>query len=235
VTTIEDVKPAGNFTSPLAQLAAERRWDRIGYLEFEKFPFDLSKALRSVAIQIVPIDPSVVCKFADDTAELAMRRKTSALARQALAEEMPVSVGRPDHRLVGRLERRLRHQGVEDLIVLVTNGDAPPAPAMGALLKEHFSVSLAVEYRGHWTRLSRPNGADVLQSCKGLFDAALAKPTLGGAMFENLSGSYPYESMDVADLKPGCFVGMTIESEQAGRRFFYGDTCVCEPSGLSTL
>ena len=30
VTTIEDVKPAGNFASPLAQLVAERQWERIG-------------------------------------------------------------------------------------------------------------------------------------------------------------------------------------------------------------
>jgi hypothetical protein len=148
---------------------------------------------------------------------------------------MPVSVGKPDHRLVGRLERRLRREGVEDLITLVTNGDGFPAPPMGAVLKENFSVSLAVEYRGHWVRLSRPNGAAVLPLCNGLFDAVLAQPRAGPAMFENLSGSYPWEWTDVADCKPGSLVGVTIDFEQGGRRFFYGDTCICSPAGLSTL
>ena len=164
-----------------------------------------------------------------------MRRKTAALARQALAEEMPVSVGKPDHRLVGRLERRLRREGVEDLIALVTNGDGFPAPPMGAVLKENFSVSLAVEYRGHWVRLSRPNGARVLLLCKGLFDAVRERPQTGPAMFEDLSGSYPYECMDAADLRLGSFVGVNIQFEHARQRLFYGDTCVCEPWGLSTL
>lgn len=235
VTTIEDVKPAGNFASPLAQLVAERHWERIGCLELEKFPFDVNKALRSASIEMVPLDLSRVYSAGDDNVELEMRRKTAVLARQALAEEMPVSVGKPDHRLVGRLERRLRREGFEDLITLVTNGDGFPAPPMGAVLKENFSVSLAVEYRGHWVRLSRPNGARVLLLCKGLFDAVREKPRAGSAMFENLSGSYPYECIDAADLRLGSFIGVNVEFKRAGQRFFYGDTCVCEPWGLSTL
>src|SRR5215813_8455238 len=38
VTTIEDVRPAGNFSRTLSQLATERGWRRIGFLDFEQFP-----------------------------------------------------------------------------------------------------------------------------------------------------------------------------------------------------
>jgi len=235
VTTIEDVKPAGNFARPLAQLAAERHWSRIGCLEFEKFPYDLRKALRSESIDMVPMELDRVYSAGNDSVELLMRRKAATLARQVLAEEMPTGVGRPDHRLVGRLERRLRREGVEDLITLVTNGDAAPAPPMGALLRESFSVSLAVEYRGHWVRLARPNLEEALLRCKSLFDATLTRPQAGPALFEDLSGSYPYECMDVAALKPGSLVAVNIDFEHARRRFFYADTCICGESGLSTL
>jgi hypothetical protein len=236
VTTIEDVKPAGNFARPLAQLAAERDWHRLGCLEFDQFPNDLNKALMAESIEMVPIDLARVYPAGSDNAELAMRRKVVALARHALAEEMPAGVGKPDHRFVGRLERRLRRQGVEDLITLVTNGDAPPAPPLGAILKKHYSVSLAVEYRGHWVRVSRPCGSEeALLQCSNLFDAVLASPQGASALFENLSGSYPYERMDATDLRPGSLVAIHVEFEHEGRRLFYGDSCTCDHSGLHTL
>jgi hypothetical protein len=185
---------------------------------------------------MVSVDLDRVCPTGADNTELAMRRKTVALTRQALADEMPAGVGRPDHRFVGRLERRLRRQGIEDLITLVTNGDATPAPPLGAILKPHYSVSLAVEYRGHWVRVSRPHASEeTLVACKDLFDAALGRPNVASAMCENLSGSYPYECIDSTDLRPGALVGIHVELEQGGRRFFYGDTCIYDQSGLHTL
>jgi len=45
--------------------------------------------------------------------------------------------------------------GAEDLIVLVSNGGSVPAPPTGATLDEHFTVSVAMEYRGHWVRLAK--------------------------------------------------------------------------------
>ncbi|HET9132588.1 MAG TPA: hypothetical protein VFO86_16665, partial [Terriglobia bacterium] len=38
VTTIEDVRPAGNFAKPLLDIAAERGWSSIGILDFPQFP-----------------------------------------------------------------------------------------------------------------------------------------------------------------------------------------------------
>ena len=236
VTTIDDVKPAGNFARPLAQLVAERGWDRLGCLELEKFPQDLHKALTAESIDLVSIDLSRIYPPGNDDAELAMRRKAVVIAYHALEEEMPNSVGRPDHRLVGRLERRLRRDGVEDVIVLVNNGDAVPAQPIGAILKEHFSLSLAVEYRGHWVRLSRFNGPQQAQAHgKSLFDEALAGSPAATPLYENLSGSYPYECMSAADLKPGNIVAIHIHFEHAGRRLFYGDTCIYDPPGFRTI
>jgi len=34
---------------------------------------------------------------------------------------------------VGRLEKRLRMSGAEDLVILLTNGDGPPAPKFGPI------------------------------------------------------------------------------------------------------
>ncbi len=39
VTTIEDVRPAGDFAKPVFQLAAERNWTRVGALDLDQLPF----------------------------------------------------------------------------------------------------------------------------------------------------------------------------------------------------
>jgi hypothetical protein len=236
VTTIEDVRPAGNFARPLAQLASERRWDRIGCLDFAQFPQDLYQALRAESIVWVPVDSARVYSAGTDDTESAMRRKAYSVAKQILAEELPRFVGEPDHHLVGQLERRFRRAGVEDLIVLLTNGHASPTPPTGAALRENFSVSLAVEYRGHWIRLSRPcASADILEDCKKAFDAALTDRPGDSAVLENLSGSYPYECVAAAALKPLSIVAIHTEYNHAGKRLFYGDTCICDPSGFKPL
>jgi hypothetical protein len=235
VTTIEDVRPAGNFVRPLLQLAAERNWSRIGCLDFEQFPYDLYQSLQAESLTAVSVESARVYSAAGDPAELAMRRKAAVLARQILTEEMPKGIGKPDHYLVGQLERRFRRSGVEDLIVLLTNGDAPPSPPVGTALGEHFSVSLAVEYRGHWVRVSRPSGSDeVLRRCKSVFDEVLEKPTTRAA-FENLGSSYPYECIDAAGVTPHSIVAVHVDYEHNGKRLFYGDTCVYDASGFKTL
>jgi hypothetical protein len=163
VSIIEDIRPAGNFAMPLFQLASERNWTRIGILDDRQLPSDIFKAIHSGTLEVVNVDSATVFSPGDDETELAMRRKAAAMAKEILAEELPKGVGIVDHRFAGALEKRFRMAGVEDLITLLTNGRRPPAPPMGTELEENYSVSLAVEYRGHWIRLSRPQAsAEVL-------------------------------------------------------------------------
>jgi hypothetical protein len=235
-TTIEDVRPAGNFVRPLLQLASEQNWNRIGCLDFEQFPYDLYQALRAESLTAISVDSARVYCTADDLAELTMRRKAAVLARQILAEEIPKGMGKPDYYVAGQLERQFRRSGVEDLIVLLTNGDAPPSPPVGATLGEYFSVSLALEYRGHWVRVSRPSGSDeVLRRCKSVFDEVLLEMPTGRAAFENLGGSYPFECIAAAGVTPHSIVAVHVDYEHNGKRLFYGDTCVYGPSGFKTL
>ncbi len=212
VTTIEDVRPAANFAKPLFEIAAERDWTSIGVLDFDQIPYDLHKAVRSGSLDAVNVESSAVFVPADDETELAMRRKAAAMANEILNEEMPSGVGSVDHHFVGRLERRFRRAGAEDLITLLTNGHTVPAPPNGQKLEENYSVSLAVEYRGHWVRMSRPQAsAPVLAECKTQFESATG-------LFERLDGSYPYECGQ------GGIVANHIEYEVSGKRLFYGDT-----------
>jgi len=248
VTIIEDVRPAGNFAGPLFQLTSERGWNRVGILDAKQLPYDLYQAIHSGALEVADISSDAIYLPAEDEAELAMRRKALGLARKILEEEIPKSAGDVDHLLVGRLERQLRRAGAEDLVIVLSNGDAPPAPAKGARVGENYSVSLSVEYRGHWVRLSRPHvSAEVLQDCMRRFVSTLEKargrrPRLQsdetntvGASLENLSGSYPYESISRSDLRPGCIFAMHLEVNNGGKRLFYGDTCYYGASGPEVL
>jgi hypothetical protein len=178
VTTIEDVRPAGNFVKPLFELAAERSWNSLGVLDLQQLPYDIYKNLQNGSMALVGVDSDAVYSPAEDETELAMRRQAIALAKQILEHEMPNAVGLIDHHFVGRLERQFRRAGAEDLIVLVTNGKTVPAPPTGTPLEENFSVSIALEYRGHWVRLSRAHGVEIVTTPK---------------VQERLDGSYPYE------------------------------------------
>jgi len=153
VTTIEDVRPAGNFAKPLFEIAAERKWTRIGSLDFPQFPYDIYKALQAGTIEVVNVESPEVFVPEEDPTELAMRKKAAEMVRKVLDEEMPAAAGKIDHHFVGQLERRFRMAGAEDLIVLVKNETTVPAPPKGAVLKSGFSVSIALEYRGHWVRV----------------------------------------------------------------------------------
>jgi hypothetical protein len=205
VTTIEDVRPAGNFAKPLLELAAERQWQRIGGLDFEQFPYDIYKALHGGSLAVVNVESAAVFSPVDDETELAIRRKAATLAKQILDEEMPNGVGLVDHHFVGNLERRFRRAGAEDLVVLITDGRTVPAPPSGATLGENFSVSIAMEYRGHWVRISRAHG----------LTPAAVQPI---RVVERLDGSYPYE------IGNGKITSEHVEYNVNGKRLFYGDT-----------
>jgi len=225
VTTIEDVRPAGNFARTLSQLAAERGWSQLGFLDFGRFPWDLHKALLAEPFKAVSIS-STDAVFCDDT-ELALRRKAVQMARSILQEEISAGCSLLDHELVGLLERQFRRAGAEDLIVLLSNGSALPSPPTAQKLNEHFSVSVALEYRGHWVRVTRPHGFE----CE---EKWLLEPD-SDALFENLGGSYPYEVMDRSAVGIGSIFSVHTEKRAGDKRVFYGDTCWYGPSGRQLL
>jgi hypothetical protein len=209
VTTIEDVRPAGNFAKPLFEIAAERKWPRIGGLDVDQFPYDIHKALQAGPFLLASVESAAVFSPADDDTELAMRRKAVTLGKDVLKEEVPNAVGLVDHQFVGILERRFRRAGAEDLIVLTTNGHSVPAPPCGAVLEEHFSVSVALEYRGHWVRITRAHGS-----------AQLRDITANASTSEKLDTSYPYE------IGGGKIHALCFEYSHKGKRLFHGDTIV---------
>src|SRR3989442_657368 len=75
VTTIEDVRPGGNFAKPLFEIAAERNWTRIGVLDLDQLPYDIHKAIRGGSLDVVNVESAAVFLPAEDEAELRMRRK----------------------------------------------------------------------------------------------------------------------------------------------------------------
>jgi hypothetical protein len=208
VTTIEDVRPAGNFAKPLSEMAVERKWRKLGALDFPQFPYDLHKALSGGGVEVVNVESAAVFNPAKDETELAMRRKALEMAREILDAEMPGAVGMVDHHVVGRLERKFRRSGAEDLVVLLTNGDSVPAPAKGAVLEASYSISIAMEYRGHWIRVTRAHGITT-PALRATF------PVSGG---EFLGGSYPFEWGE------GTIELVQREERVNGKRLFYGET-----------
>jgi hypothetical protein len=204
VTIIEDVRPAGNFSKPLFDIAAERKWTRIGFLDLEQFPYDLHKTLHGGSLRLVNVDSDAVFSPAEDETEVEMRLMAARLASDILEEEIRHGVGLVDHHFVGRLERRFRRAGAEDLLILLTNGHTVPAPPSGIRLEENFSVSIALEYRGHWVRLSRAHGMVV---------------TTAPSLLESLDGSYPFECGTGNIMAEHC-----EETLQNGKRVFYGNT-----------
>ncbi len=205
-TTVEDIRPAGNFAKPLFDIAAERNWTRVGVLDVERLPHDIYTAIRTGQLGLVDVEPETVLSPAEDETEIAVRQKAGGIAAQILEEEIVNGVGLTDYVFVGNLERRLRRSGAEDLIVLVTNGQTVPRPPTGTTLEENFSVSVAIEYRGHWVRLSRYHG-----------DAKPKAPATACSS-ERLDGSYPYES------GPGTIQADHTEFNHYGKRLFHGDT-----------
>src|SRR3954469_17534560 len=78
VTTIEDVRPAGNFARPLFDLASERGWKKIAFVDFSQFPLNLNRSIQSGPLEIVNIEDGL--HFVDET-EFSMRRTALRMGR----------------------------------------------------------------------------------------------------------------------------------------------------------
>jgi len=207
VTILEDIRPNMN----LAKMCDENGWTKVGVLDLPQFPFDLSVP-NGVDIPWSAIHPE------PDEAELSMYRRAATMAREILAEEAPSGL---DHEFVGRLERRYRRAGAEDLVILVTNGDTPPLPPKGLMLGATSSISVAMEYRGHWVKIAKPVLGFVSNSAR--------------SKIELLSGPYPYEPCQRPDLKPGSVFSSVLEATVNGKRLFVGDTYRQGPNGPELL
>jgi hypothetical protein len=187
VTIFEEIRPASKLMATLDQLCAERGWSKLGVLDLPKLPMEIYAGLSGREIVGVPsvgiTDP--------DEAEFGMRRKAVQLAR-----------GFPLTNAVGELERDLRRAGAEDLVIRVKRRDDGV-----------YSVALALEYCGHWVKVTRAHGpADEVAALENGFRNALAS---GGGYRENLAGPQPYE--------PGTGSIFALQVEHQG--LYYGDTC----------
>ena len=183
VTILEEIRPSTNLAQQLAQLRTEKDWTKIGVLDLPQIPYDL------LVPDAVDISWSAIHPEPDD-AELAMYRRAAKMAREILAEELPDFS-------VGSLELKLRRAGAEDVVILVNDG----------------SISLAMEYRGHWAKITRP------------IETIPSRSTLSKT--ELLSGPYPWECCQRADLTPGAIFAVTDGST--------GDTWRLGPEGPELL
>jgi Xaa-Pro aminopeptidase len=189
VTILEEIIASPNLAAKLLEICAQRGWRRLGFLDPEGLPYDLHRAI-TAAIQIEAVPHE------GDDYERAMHRRARQMALDGLVPEIgPWFRPMLDYELVGNLERRLRRAGAEDLVVLVTNGDTAPAPAKGQTLRDGFSVSIALEYRGHWAKIAR----------------------------HNRTGSWPH-SETLLETISGPVVARFSEIPDNGRRLFHGDT-----------
>jgi hypothetical protein len=225
VTILEDIRPGASLSKALVQLCSERNWARVGALDFLQFPHDLHAQLFGCAIDV----PSSELAQRPDAWELTMYRTAAGMARSILEEAMPGGLGLTDFQFTGDLERRFRLAGAEDLVILLTNGHTAPLPAKGVRLETGFSVAVAIEYRGHWVKLSRSTGSATHRFEEALGIAGIA------ARVENLSGLYPYEACELSVMQKGSLFAMHVESRENGRRSFYGDTCLKAANGAELL
>lgn len=216
VTILPEILPSPNLPRRLLELCAERAWTTLALLDFDQFPYDLYDPVNS-GIKCEGVAAASI-RRAPDPWEIAMHARAAGLAREGLQGAMHEAVGLRDRELTGRLELRLRQEGAEDLIVLLSNGDRPPAPARDDILREGFSAIVALEYRGHWAKVGFPHGE--------------AAPH-GRTWIENLSGPLPY-AVDVAPAD-GSVVAQLSEGETGGRREFFCETFVKTAQGLEAL
>ena len=238
VTILDEIRPSGNLTQKLLEMCTEKGWKRIGVLDLSRLSEDLYLPIQAAEIEAVDMPSSTVWPSADNW-ELSMHRRAVQLARGVLTQEFPEAAGRTEHEFAGRLERKFRRAGAEDLVLLFTDGETVPHSPTGAKITETSSVSVAVEYRGHWIKLSRPHPCSgVAAPLENLFHASVQ--TLGMDLntpvyVENLSGPYPYESCERSAIEPGALFALHIESRSGQHRWFYGDTGWRAPAGAELL
>jgi hypothetical protein len=217
VTLHETIVPSPNLVAQLGKLCTERGWTRIGVLDHAGLPYDLHEQLAAEKLEVVDVPREGVRPTASES-ELGMHRRSAKLARAALEAELANgAVGLTDRQVTGRLERALRRAGAEDLFVLISNGRTPPVPADGQVFGRQSSVTVTLEYNGHWARVSR-NAAGLTSPLP---------PTQGETVhLQTLSRAGGWEGIEQTEVAPGTVVSLQVEIGRNGSRLYYGDTCV---------
>ncbi len=145
VTILEEIKPSPKLIARVQEMAGEKGWTRVGVLDAEGLPFDLFTELHASGLEIADV-PLADVRPGPDQWELAMYARAEKLAREGLAAEMAEAGGLSEQELVGRLERRYRRAGAEDLVIVKRPG----------------GLAVSLEYRGHWVRLTPEGQAEFL-------------------------------------------------------------------------
>jgi len=209
VTIHETIVASPSLPAALKKLCDERGWSRLGVVDRDGLPWELYSELGDlVDIPRSAFRPDVTAS------EVEMHRLGARLARQGV--ELELTAGVSDHELTGRIERRLRRGGAEDVVVLVSDGRGVPRSACGAMVGGDSSVSVALEYNGHWVKLSR--------------NLAGVTSWQGSAKKELLSGRYPWDGL----VAPGV-VSIQVAIPHGSSTLYYGDTGVEGPGGWQSL
>ncbi len=222
VTLHEQIVPSPNLGVQLLKLCADRGWTKIGVLDHAGLPNDLYNQLAADPLQIIDM-PRNLLRAATSDSELVMHRHAAQVARSILDDCVRevaadlAGISLTDFGFAGRLERRLRRAGAEDLFVLISNGRTPPLPAAGHRVDGNSSVTVCLEYNGHWAKLSR--------NVAGL--TSPLPPAAGATVHrESLAGPYAWVGIDATDSVPGSVIAMQVEMNRDGIRLYYGETCL---------
>jgi len=222
VTVHETVIASPSPPATLFKLCGERGWKRVGVFDLEGLPADLHAELTAGAVELVDL-PRTELRPAPSAVEVRMHARAARMAREVLEQELAAVKAQNDHELTGTLERVLRHAGAEDVVVLVSDGQGPPIPAEGRPVGPHTSVVVAIEYNGHWAKVTR-NFAGVTSNLTSLGDATPLR--------EILSGPYSWENIDTA---AAAVISLQLQISANNRQFYYGDTCLQSKEGLRVL
>jgi hypothetical protein len=223
VTVHETIIASPSPPATLFKLCAERGWKRVGIVDLEGLPADLHAELTAGKIELLDISRSEA-RLPPSEVEVRMHARAARMARGALEIELARLGAQTDHELTGRLERQLRRAGAEDVVILVSDGQGPPVPAEGRAIGPHTSVVVAIEYNGHWAKVTRNVAAAT---------ASLSARRAEKELREILSGPYSWENMDDAAID--AVVSVQVEIPAESRRLYYGDTCLQGKEGLRVL
>ena len=226
VTTHETILASPSLPAQLARLCTERGWSKIGVVDVTALPNDLYTQLAAEKFAIVDL-PRSALRPAPAPSEVAMHKRAAQLVRNVLDEVLTrEAIGLSDYEFAGRLERKLRRAGAEDLVLLICDGTTVPLPASGKAIAAGSSVNVSLEYNGHWAKLSR-NIAGISSPL-----TVVAGPKVH---LENLSGSYGWEGLADRAGTQDSIIAVQVEIEKGGQRLFYGETCLLGRGGLDIL